>query len=543
MPAEATAQNQPPVISITTLNWFPMDYQTATVLNNQLTSVGLRVQLIEEGSAELYPQVYSQHNFTSYVNAWAQAPFPKNMFSFWQTWNDYSSGNNIYGFHNSTMDQLTNSTQSAPNQAEFLKGLYKMQQVVQQQVVVIPLFTDINTQLVSTGYAGYVPMAGGEFTLYNIWTVLNLQPSSGASKGTFTIALPSDIQTTNWFNTINLRDEYFLSLIYDSLLKYSPKMDLMPWLASNYTISPDGLTYSFNLRSNVTFHDGTPLTAQDVAFTYMWALQNKAPYVYPYINMIQSVDTPGNYAVVFHLSKPYPGLIYEMATIPIVAKHIYQGQNVTFTNPTPIGSGPFMWHQRVPGSSIELVANPQYWMKGYPKLGQLNFIVVADESIRILDIEKGVADAELYATPPNLATQAVASYSSSLRVIQSPDLWSVWLMFNLRQAPVNNLALRQAIAYAINRTQIIQSVLNGYGYPQDGPLSPQWNPSMIPPNLTTYQYNPTLARSILMQNGFLAQPSSGISPVVYGFVIVGVAVVILAAGFYLRSRRRQQSDA
>jgi peptide/nickel transport system substrate-binding protein len=395
-------------------------------------------------------------------------------------------------------------------------------------------------QLVNSSFNGYVPMPGGEFTPYNIWNILNI---SSFSKSTYTIALPSDIQTFNWFNTNNLRDYYIASLIYDSLVKFSPNMNIVPWLANNYTISNNGLVYTFYLRPNITFSNGIPLTAQDVAFTYEWALKNKAPYIYPYISMISNITVINNYTVQFKLSKPYQGLLYEMTEIPIVPKYQWQGQNITWNNPNPIGSGPFMIKNRVPGQSLTLIPNPYFWYKNKPKISQLNFIVVSDQSIRVMDIEKGVVDSELYSTPIDLALNATKYYPNSVEIIKSPGLWSVWLMFNLRVSPTNDIHFREAIAYAINRSEIVQNVLNGYGYPQFGPISQVWSPQYVPSNLTIYQYNPSIAKTILETYGYLTSPTSS-SPnyaLIYSIIIILVIVIaIISYILYSRSKHKNK---
>jgi ABC-type transport system substrate-binding protein len=538
-PSQAQSNSSNITLTIKTLNWFPEDYQTAYVLQNQLKSVGLNVQLDLEGSNLLYPQVYAQHNFTLYLNAWSNSPFPNQMFSFFQSWNDYTNGNNIYGFHNSTYDELTNITQFNSNFTDFKKGLYEMQEIIQKNVVVIPLFTDYNLQLVSKNFKGYISMPGGEFTPYNIWNILNITPITNNLNSTFTIAFPSDIQTFNWFNTNNLRDYFIASLIYDSLVKFSTNMTIVPWLAKNYTISNDGLIYTFYLRPNITFSNGVPLTAEDVAFTYSWALKNKAPYIYPYINMISNITVINNYTVKFVLSKSYAGLLYEMTEIPIVPKFQWANQTITWTNPNPIGSGPFILESRSPGSSLTLVRNPHFWLNGYPKIQQLNIIIVSDQTVRVLDIEKGTADAELYGTPINLALNATKIFPNQVQIIKSAGMWSVWLMFNLREYPTNDLHLRQAIAYAINKSEIIQNVLQGYGAIQEGPISPLWSPQFIPSNLTTYHYNPSLSKSILQEYGYISPVStqSGINYwLIIGTIIIIVAIVL---GIYYYIKRKK----
>jgi peptide/nickel transport system substrate-binding protein len=531
----SAAQTSAPVITIKTLNFFPPDYEAAQVVYSELKSLGLNVQLLEEGPAELYPEVQTNHNFTIYLNAYSASPFPSLMFEAFQSWNNYPNGYDITGFDNSTLDALTNETLQASNNTAFIQGLYKMEEIVAQQLPMIGLYNDINTQLVSKAFEGYVVMPGGEFTQLNPWSAMELHPANNQSGGYFTLAYPADLEHLNPFAQTSVRGEFVTLLIYDPLFRYAPNLSIIPWLVTNYTITNGGKTYILNLRNNVTFQNGQPLTAQDVAFTYNFILKNKAPLFYDFVDMINNISTVGNYTVVFHLSQPYAGLLSAMTTIPIVPESIWYNKNLSWPNPDPIGSGPFMFESRVPGQSIQLVANPHYWLKGYPKLSGFNIMVVDQESVRVLDIEKGIADAELYATPPSLAASALSSYPNSVEVLRSPDLWMMYLYFNLRVYPTNNIHFRQAIAYAINKTAVVDAYGGGYPMPNVF-VTQQWNPGMINPNLPNYSYNPTLAHQLLVEYGFIPSAQTNNSTILY--VIIGVVVVIVGvvAGIILRRR-------
>jgi ABC-type transport system substrate-binding protein len=530
------AQTSAPVITIKTLNFFPPDYEAAQVVYNELKAVGLNVQLLEEGPAELYPEVQTNHNFTIYLNAYSAAPFPSLMFEAFQSWNNYPNGYDITGFQNSTLDQLTNQTLEAANHTQFVQGLYKMEDIVAQQLPMIGLYNDINTQLVSKAFEGYVVMPGGEFTQLNPWSAMYLHPANNQSGGVFTLAYPADLEHLNPFAQTSVRGEFVTLLIYDPLFRYAPNLSIIPWLVTNYSITNGGKTYTLNLRDNVTFQNGEPLTAQDVAFTYEFILKYKAPLFYDFVDMINNITTPSNYTVVFHLSKPYAGLLSAMTTIPIVPESIWYNKNLSWPNPDPIGSGPFMFKSRVPGESIQLVANPHYWLKGVPKLSGFDIEVVNQESVRVLDIEKGVVDAELYATPPNLAAAALNSYPNSVEVLKSPDLWMIYLYFNLREYPTNNLHFRQAIAYAINKTAVIDAYGGGYPMPNVF-VTQQWNPGLVNPNLPNYSYNPTLAHQLLVKYGFISAPTTNNNST-YLYVGIAVVVIIIGAAAATLLRRR-----
>ncbi len=151
--------------------------------------------------------------------------------------------------------------------------------------------------------------------------------------------------------------------IFASPLRYDENWEPQPYLAESWTVAEDGLSVTLNLVKNATFHDGKPVTSEDVAFSIMTIKEN-----HPFQTMfapVSSIDTPDANTVVINLSQPHPALLLAMspALAPILPKHIYgDGQDVKShpANPAPVGSGPFMPEEFKAGEAVVRKKNPNF---------------------------------------------------------------------------------------------------------------------------------------------------------------------------------------
>jgi peptide/nickel transport system substrate-binding protein len=303
-------------------------------------------------------------------------------------------------------------------------------------------------------------------------SLLVATPAYGGSYSEGIIGAPRFI---NPILAISDSDHDLTSLIYSGLLKATPSGDYVPDLAQSYTVSPDGKTYTFVLRPNATFHDGTPVTADDVLFTIEKAQDPalKSPELANWQGV--TVSEPDPHTVVFTLKSPYAPFIEDL-TIGILPKHLWQ--NVTddefsFSdlNTEPVGSGPFKIgsisrsDSGIP-SSYELVAFSNYAL-GRPYLDSLTLKFYQDEASLVSALKSGDIKAASGISPTSLAT--LKNFT-----IDSASLNRVFaVFFNQNQSTVlRDHDVRQALEDAIDRQALVAQVLGGYGTPITGPLPP-----------------------------------------------------------------------
>ncbi|MEZ5666467.1 MAG: ABC transporter substrate-binding protein [Alphaproteobacteria bacterium] len=303
----------------------------------------------------------------------------------------------------------------------------------------------------------------------------------------------------------SLNDFRILVNMYDGLVRYRPgTLEVEPALAESWEIADDGMTYLFHLRPDVTFHDGTPFDADAVAFTFERMLDPGHPYhdtgPFPlsfFFSVVQDVDAVDPLTVAFHLRTPYAPLLSNLAypTGLIVSPAAVKAYGADFAS-HPSGTGPFRFDRRTETGEIALVANPGYW-DGPPALAGLLFRPIADAQARADALAAGTIDL-MVEVPPDRIDAFDADPSFAVYRQTGPHLW--FLILNLREPPFDDVRMRRAVNYAIDKQAIVSDVLRGTATVADGPIPPAFawahDPAVGP-----YAYDPAKARALIAEAG------------------------------------------
>ncbi|WP_291158458.1 ABC transporter substrate-binding protein [Hyphomicrobium sp.] len=299
--------------------------------------------------------------------------------------------------------------------------------------------------------------------------------------------------------------------IQEGLVAFDLEGNPKPQLATSWWISPDRKTYGFTLRPNVRWHDGQPLTSADVAYSIL-TLKKFHPYGSATLVNVSDVETPDEHTAIIHLSSPSPALLGALRAefSPIVPKHLYADKDPR-TNPinnAPVGTGPFKFLNWERGSHITLVRNPDYWDQPKPYIDRLIFKIIADGNARVAAFETGDVDIGATPVPPNEVNRILR-----LPHLRSENRGYAWLgsltflMFNLERPPFDKLAVRQAIAHAINVPRMLDIIWYGRGVVTSSPIVPSLKPFHT--DVPGYPYD--LARAnALLDEADLPRRSGGI---------------------------------
>jgi len=249
--------------------------------------------------------------------------------------------------------------------------------------------------------------------------------------------------------------------IFSTLVKFAPDATVIPDLAESWDVSDDGLTYHFKLREGVKFHNGDPLTAQDVAYSYTRLVDASQPTkrssLMKYVNgamdyyegqadAVSGIIVDGDYNITLTLSGPYAPFIQVlcMANFGVVPQSVVEADPDGFAN-HPIGSGPFVFDSWQRGERITLTANQDYF-KGAPKLDRVTFLVIEDEKTRFEKYKNG--ELEHCDIPPSQIKEVRADPVLSKQVHGEPAMDMYCYGFNCEQPPFkDNAALRKALNY------------------------------------------------------------------------------------------------
>jgi peptide/nickel transport system substrate-binding protein len=289
--------------------------------------------------------------------------------------------------------------------------------------------------------------------------------------GQITIARIEDSQSFDKTNVFQNESIWITEQINESL--YAAKNDgktLKPWLATSFTKSADGKTYTFKLRPGVKFSNGKAMTSADVKFSIDDARKQSKGWGYLDV-AIKSIDAPDPSTVVFHLKYRWAPFLADIALFAngIVPRN-FAGQSRAQFYKHPIGTGPFMWDKRVVGHSVTLKRNPFYWQKGKPYLDRVTWTFVSDENTRELQLRGGQIQVNEF--PPFNSIRKLKQ-TAGIKMTLFSSTRTDYLLMNEKYAPLKDVHVRRAISQAIDRKAIVKSVLFGYGTPANSFLPPQ----------------------------------------------------------------------
>jgi peptide/nickel transport system substrate-binding protein len=286
-------------------------------------------------------------------------------------------------------------------------------------------------------------------------------------------------------------------LLFSSLLERDDQMNFHGDLVDSWS-APDPLTYAFHLRPGVHFHDGRPLTAADVKYTFDSILNptTRSPKRGAF-RMVASIDTPDTATVVFHLSEPYASFLWNLArpAVGIVPRNA--GSDFSRQ---PMGSGPFRFVSQSQDEEVIVERNPDYF-RNAPQIARIRFRVVPDAVVRALELRKGSADLEMSSLSPDMIP--VLARQPDLGVTQRPGTNFGYLGFNLEDPILAKREVRQALAFATDREALIRFLIHGQARIASGILPP--NHWAFEPNVAQYALDPARAEKILDAAGFHRQ--------------------------------------
>jgi ABC-type transport system substrate-binding protein len=300
---------------------------------------------------------------------------------------------------------------------------------------------------------------------------------------------------------------YGSTQIFDTLVEFVPgTTEIQPALAESWEISADGLTFTFKLVEGATFHDGTPVNAEAVVFSFMRQLDEGHPFFdqgpwkyWGYMDMsgiVETITASSEYTVEFKLKKVEAPFLANLAMdfAAIVSPTAVEELGAEFTN-NPVGSGPFVFESWVREDQIILSKNENYWREP-AQIDTLILKVIPDATARFLALQKGEVDVIDF---PSVEDFEAMEADPDIELIQQAGLNVGYLALNNDKEPFDDVRVRQAINYAINKEEIIAGVYGEAGTPAHNPIPPgmwSYNQSIDP-----YPYNPELARSLLAEAG------------------------------------------
>jgi peptide/nickel transport system substrate-binding protein len=283
-------------------------------------------------------------------------------------------------------------------------------------------------------------------------------------------------------------------LIFDSLVRKDEHFNLKPSVAESWDI-PDPQTYVFHIRHGIHFHDGRPLTAKDAK----WTLDTMRDGTLITIKgaaykLVDKVEATGDFTLTIHTAEPFAPLLWNLSEGAFGIVPYGSGKDF---NRSPIGSGPYRLVRSIPDSEVVLERNNDYW-GNHPPIERVRFNVVPDGTTRALELRKGSADVAINSLIPD--TVGILQHESNLKVLRHPGTSLAYLAFNLRDPILQDVRVRQALAYAIDRGPMLHYLFRDSGRLADSVLPPEhWAYNA---DVAHYPNDPVKANELLDSAGF-----------------------------------------
>lgn len=345
---------------------------------------------------------------------------------------------------------------------------------------------------------GLTACSGGDSAGEQSATEAEGEPRRG---GTLTAAFSADPAGFDPVRGPSGMSHVVMEQVYSTLMSLTPDNEVEPDLAKSYELSDDGLTYTFKLREGVTFHNGDPLTSEDVKFTFDRLREPDSGYSYgSQIATIERVEAPDPLTVVFRLSEPTAPFLVYMAfpgSSIVPKKLVESGYNL---NSNPVGSGAFKFVKYEPKNVISFVRNPDYYESGKPYLDGMEWRIISDTAALTTAMVSGGADFTNVVPPQDWNRMKGTSSLVTESVVGSSFNW---LLPNNSVEAFDDPRVRQAISYALNRESLVNGAFFGLATAILGGVVPEWSWASAPDvEFTGPKGDPAKAKALLAQAGY-----------------------------------------
>ena len=318
--------------------------------------------------------------------------------------------------------------------------------------------------------------------------------------GRLVLGIRNDITGLNPFLRTSSTNIYVRHLMYETLLDFDKNGKPISSLAESWKVSADGKVYTFNLRKGVKFHDGKDLTAEDVKWSVEYALDpNNGATGFPMLRSIEKVNAKEKLTVEFVLKNvdaSFLSLVASIRPFPIVPNRSIPSVKAELPG-FPPGTGPFVFRDYKPAREIVLARNKNYWRKDLPYLDELILKPVLEDQVRFTGLRAGDLDM-IERTPYSFIAKILKGEFRELKMTVAKYAGYRRILFNVGDPPFNDVRLRRAVRFAVDRMKYIEGAFWGFGEPADQ-LFPKGSPWHV--KLPQIKRDPAKVKAMLKEAG------------------------------------------
>lgn len=499
--------------SITIFSSLPEDnmvnYEMANEVAYELQQLGVDIQAQPMDFAVLMDRIYGEDSdYDAYTIGWSGRVerLDPDMFihSINHSNNADPGGNNTERYRNPEFDALADEQRRAMDMDERRDIVWEAQRILAEDVPRVTLYSRANVQTYNKDRFQTVENIPGE-GLFNEWTPMIIEPLTDDK--ILKVASNVNIDTLNPMAAKDVYSWRNLRLIYDKLVRLSPDVEPVGAAATGWDVIDDTIIDVY-LREGMSFHDGEPVTVEDVKYTYDAFIDNNVEYFMSFLEPIDSVEIIDDTTVRFNLVEPYaPFITTTLTQIPILPQHIWEQKEDPRNDPNsnPIGSGPFVFENFRPGEELSATTNRDFY-EDIQIDGYIFNIFGTPEGV-LTAIEREEIDMVSYDLVPSHIEQIKTNEGerySHMELTEVSDIGFFYLGMNGDREPFNNKDFRIAIAHLVDYDLAVDVHLDGYGGRGGGGLViNSANDFWHNPDVPIYDtYDPERAKEILEEAGF-----------------------------------------
>lgn len=444
----------------------PIRYEAGLMIAENWRKLGFRVNTETLEWATMSAKGMKAHEHDVFMIRWGGKPERVDPYHWLVSMNSAEEakegGYNVAGYINPKYEELVDIFATNLDMKERQKAAKKMQELLAKDVPQPPMFKAVLKNAYNKKkFKNVTPGIG--LGLYSFWNFMNITPIT--EDKILNLGQGNDITLLNPLTTKTGQDIYMLKNIYDPLVRLDIEGKPVNWLANNIN-KVDDQTIEVTIRDDVKFHDGEPLTVEDVKFTFDFAKKVKSPTYAPHIKSIESVEITGDNKVTFKLKEPYaPFISNTLSLCLILPEHIWskvlqeKGAEgvLTWENIPAIGSGPFIFDYWRPSEEFVLKSNENHFQ--VPKIDG----IIRTPYAQSLGIVQGLVAGEVEMSSHNLSPLDLEEVNKNpdIEVVELSDMGSYVIHYNLRKAPFEDVYARRALTMAIPRQKVVSVVFDG----------------------------------------------------------------------------------
>ncbi|WP_249975250.1 ABC transporter substrate-binding protein [Vreelandella olivaria] len=503
--SQSQAQEPMPSITLTTTteSYDPIRYEAAFIIAERWEELGLDVTVAPTEFSTALERLYDQQDFDATILGWTGRTDRLDPQFFLSTLDSRQSnpgGNNPGGYDNPEFNALFDQQSQAFDPDERQQLVMEMQELYKPDAPLIVLFyRDEVVAYNHDTFEGFEPMAGEG--LYSEWGPMEAEPVG--ERGTLRIGGPQEPDNLNPLASTSVWGWKWMRLYYDRLVRLSADVEPLPWAAESVEQVGD-TTIAVTLREGMTFHDGEPVTAEDVAFTWNYYLDQDYSYFNSYLAALENAEVVDERTVHFNLKEPSASFAsISLSQIPILPEHIWSeiddASSLSPVDVPTVGSGPFQFERFDRGEFMAISKFDDHFYADDIAVDGVEFIIYADMEGVYTGLQTGEIDVTAWRMEPGQIS--LAESQDHLTVVNVPDFGYYHLTFNLRRPPFDDRAVRRALTMATDRERMVNVLLDGRGEVGNSVIAPvnnYWHEAFI----EQFEFDMDAARAELEDAGY-----------------------------------------